>query len=158
MSRILALAVALVAAEATPAHSSDVAVVSGVIPDYPSVAAQARITGRFKVRVKVSVTGTPVCAELVEPHMPLMKPVTEAAALAWRFAAAGVEEMKVQPYREVQLTFVFTLVDPEANDADLRSRFRPPYEVEVRERLPRIKVPSNNELQRTRDGKLPPRR
>jgi outer membrane biosynthesis protein TonB len=112
-------------------------VVSGVIPAYPSVAAQARISGRFRVRVKVNVTGTPVCADLVDPQMPLMKPVTEEAALAWRFEPASLEEMKAEPYRQVELTFVFVLVDPEAPTAELLPRFKPPYEVEVRERKPR---------------------
>ena len=84
-------------------------VVSGVIPAYPSVAAQARISGRFRVRVKVNVTGTPVCADLVDPLMPLMKPVTEEAALAWRFEPASVEEMKAEPYRQVELTFLARL-------------------------------------------------
>lgn len=134
---LFAVLIALASPSPTLAEIGNVAVISGVIPEYPSVAAQARVAGRFKVRVKVNVTGTPVCAELVEPRMPLMKPVTEEASLAWRFAPAGLEEMKADAYREIDLTFVFTLVDSDAPPSELLPRFRPPYEVEVRERRPR---------------------
>jgi hypothetical protein len=137
----LLLAFASCAAPVSPTMAAEpgapgVRVVEAVAPEYPDIAKQARITGTFKVRVSVGSTGEPACAELVDPLMPLIKAVTEGAALQWRFAPATREELAQGAERAVTLTFVFRLLEPAEPAAGLLPRFRPPYSVEIRGRSP----------------------
>lgn len=105
-------------------------VVSAVIPVYPAVAVATGSQGLVTVVAVVRGDGT-VKSVKVRSGPPIFTQLLKLVVSRWKFAPT-----KGSTTRSVQLSFIFKLMPAETKSEDLLPIYRPPYEVEVRERLP----------------------
>jgi len=114
--------------------SSAPEVISTSLPSYPPIARVANVIGTVNVDVTVAEDGTVAFAKAIDGH-PLLRSVSEAAALKWAFAPS---KGNVEP-RVVRLTFTFRLLAEGAVESELKPIFLTPYHVEIRQ-MPSVPI------------------
>ena len=102
--------------------------VEAIAPVYPTLALYSSTAGEVKVRLTLDDTGTVTATKVIQGHKLLAAP-TEEAAKKWRFAAA-------RTVAEVDITFVFRILPRGTADSELTTRFRSPFQIEVRGVIP----------------------
>jgi hypothetical protein len=107
-------------------------VIEAVIPGYPDVAFEARLTNlKVLAHLDVDASGKPQAVTL-EPALDPMREELESASLRWRFSPALGTNL-----RRVTLSFLFQLVDWNAPTTERCTILRAPYELLIRRVLPR---------------------
>ncbi len=135
--RILLLFVATIAVsvsfEMSVSAQESIRVKEAVAPVFPVMAIAALKEGRTKVEVVISEDGTVKSIGSIESPEILRRTV-DAVAKQWRFnpVRSGLGD------RRAFLVFVFTLVPADTVSDKLLPIYRPPYEVEVKGRIPTI--------------------
>ena len=99
---------------------------------YPNVAAAARASGSVVIEAKVDSSGKVTSTSIVE-GIPLLAVAAGKSARRWMFAP----EAK-QMERMVRLTFTFKLMPEDAPAEELLPIFMPPYQIEIRQALPKV--------------------
>ncbi len=108
-------------------------VLNWVVPAYPDIAIQARVSGAVAVRLRLGQDGRPTDA-ICDRRIPLLSETATQAALEWNF------EPSDEPERQAAVEFVFQLMPRDAPASDLRSRFLSPSVFAVRAALPDVQV------------------
>lgn len=109
-----------------------VCVTEAVAPVFPPTIVALNQQGTFNVMVQINKDG--VVKSVDAGRVPkTLKPVLELVASRWRFNSSEDDK-----YRNVTLSFVFTLVPTATLSEDLLPVFRPPYQIEVKARRPSI--------------------
>jgi TonB family protein len=110
------------------AQQTQARLVEAVAPVYPMLAVYSSTAGEVTVRLTIEATGMVTAAKVI--HGPkLLTASAEAAARKWRFAASGSET-------EVNVSFVFRILPKGTPEPELATRFRYPYEIEIRRVVP----------------------
>lgn len=118
----------------TNAQTQDkVPVVKAVAPVYPPFAIAVRDEGIVKADVSVNRKGI-VQSVKVSAAPKLLQTVVEIAARKWVFAT---DESK-QVLRTIQLSFHFQIVPGNTPSDELLPVFKPPYEVEIKAKPPKV--------------------
>ncbi|MBS1794023.1 MAG: energy transducer TonB [Acidobacteria bacterium] len=125
----------------------EVQVVEAVAPIYPATAIVAAQEGRTWVEVIITKSGAVKSVSAIEAP-PLLREVIKIVASRWRFAPA---EDKSDD-RKARLVFIFTRVPSDTKSVELLPMFRPPYEVEVKARVPIISKDAKM-IRRKKQGK-----
>lgn len=115
-------------------------VVEAAIPVYPAVAIFTGAQGRVVVEAVVRDDGTVKSVE-IRSGPPIFTRLLKSVASRWKFAPTN----KTSEKRSVQLSFIFRLVPTETKSEDMLPIYRPPYEVEVRGRLPNLSKDAKSE-------------
>lgn len=105
------------------------------IPQYPSIAAIARVEGKVVIKIKVDEKGKVVSTETVEGSR-LLRKAAEEATQAWLFEPTG----KSSELQEEKLTFIFKLMPPDTQFSELSSTFNMPNTVEIRASIPKLET------------------
>jgi TonB family protein len=100
-------------------------VLSWVVPSYPDIARQARVTGVVTVRLPLDRDGRPTDAVCLR-GIPLLAEAAIKAARKWEFESSDEAE------REAIIEFVFQLMPVHSPALDLKSRFLSPSVFAVR--------------------------
>jgi TonB family protein len=98
-------------------------VIAAVAPVFPPIARAARAKGEVVVEVKVNPHGEVEESKVVSGH-PLLRKVSEVAAMKWKFAIAERQA------RSVRLIFSFGYVDNKS-DPEYTIIFMPQYKVQM---------------------------
>ena len=114
--------------------TEEVPVLEAAAPSYPALAAAANVRGKVTVEVHITQGGAVDAVSKLEGH-PLLRAEAEAAARRWRFQPVTAATLRLQ--------FVFTLLPSQTQRQELFTIFKPPYEVEIRESMPRSIVTSD---------------
>jgi TonB family protein len=80
-------------------------VINKVVPGYPPIAKQLRLSGEVKVDITISEEGRVIEAKAISGH-PLLRPVAEEAASKWVFKPTLLNGIPMKT--QGTLTFVFT--------------------------------------------------
>lgn len=115
------------------AGTDQAAVIEAVAPVYPLVAVYSATSGEVELQVKIDKTGLVTAVKVVRGHR-LLVPASEEAAKKWRFASSENE-------REVTVVFSFRILPKGTSDSELATRYRAPFQIEVRRVIPE---PSSN--------------
>jgi len=110
-----------------------------VAPIFPVIAIATAREGRIPVDVTVNKKGDVEAVAFSEGHS-IFRPALRVVVARWRFSPATGESKQ----RCVRLYFVFTLVPSDAKSEEMLPVFRPPYEIEVKARLPSISKDAKN--------------
>ena len=103
-----------------------------VAPTYPMVAVYSGTLGMVHVRVTIDKSGGVIAVKAVDGHKLLQK-AAERAAERWRF--------EPQPdAREALVSFSFNILPKESIETELSTRFRSPYEIEIRHVIPEAMI------------------
>jgi TonB family protein len=97
---------------------------AAVTPNYPPLAALARVSGNVVIRVGIDASGNVTKAELVSGH-PLLAKAALDAARRWRFEREPIQS------RTTEVEFEFVML-PERSASNIETTFFPPGKVEVR--------------------------
>jgi hypothetical protein len=106
-------------------------VLEAVAPIYPATAIATLQEGRTWVDAIIAPSGTVKSIEALEAPR-FLQEVIKRAASRWRFIAT---EDKYHE-RKVRLFFTFILVTYNTDSIELLPVFKPPYEVEIKARMP----------------------
>jgi len=112
---------------------SNPSVVEAAIPVYPAVAVLTGAQGRVVVEAVVRDDGTVKSVEICSGP-PIFTRLLKSVVSHWKFSPTS-EKGKG---RSVQLSFIFKFVSDETKSEDMLPIYRPPYEVEVRAKLPNV--------------------
>jgi TonB family protein len=112
------------------------AVVERVVPKYPALGAAARIAGTVVIDVNVSPAGTVTTVNALSGH-PLLRRVSEEAALGWKFRPAARDPLRVS-----RLLFIFRILDKEKDETVVSPVLLSPYRVEIRRGIPSVQYDS----------------
>lgn len=110
------------------AQQDQVLLVEAVAPVYPLVAVYSSTTGEVTVKLTINKTGAVTSAKVIQGHR-LLAAAAEEAASKWRFAAGSGDT-------EITVAFVFRILPKGTPDAELATRFRAPYQMEIRRVIP----------------------
>jgi hypothetical protein len=120
--------------------SSNPLVVEAAIPVFPATAIATAQEGQVLVLVGIRNDGTVKSVEFGSGPS-IFRPALKLVASRWKFAPTN----KTSEERSVQLSFIFRLVPTETKSEDMLPIYRPPYEVEVRGRLPSVSKDAKSE-------------
>ncbi len=107
-------------------------VVEAVIPVFPATAIATAQEGQVLLLVMVRNDGKVKSVEF-KSGPSIFRPVAKLVASRWKFAPT-----KSSTTCSVQLSFIFKLMPDETKSEDMLPVYRPPYEVEVRAKLPSV--------------------
>jgi hypothetical protein len=127
----LTLVIALAAASIVTAQD-DPKVLQAVPPIYPLVALSARASGVVVIEAQIAPNGPVASARTIEGAL-LLRPISEVTARRWLFASASAPGL-----RTVRLKFLFMIVSDETSSSERVPIFKPPYEVEIRDAVPKF--------------------
>jgi hypothetical protein len=102
--------------------------IEAIAPVYPMLTVYSATTGDVSVRVEIEKSGAVSVATAIDGHK-LLQPAAESAAKQWRFEP-GISS------QEARLIFSFRILPKEATETELSTRFRSPYNIEVRRVIP----------------------
>lgn len=103
-------------------------------PIYPPIAVAARATGYVVVEVQINAEGRVTSVRALKGH-PLLQRVSVDAAKSWRFAPPA----EGNSVRTSQLTFIFNILNSEADDSKVKSPvFLTPYQAEIKRAPPMV--------------------
>lgn len=130
---ILMLASGILNVALTQAPDQSIAVVQAVAPVFPALSVFTLQEGTVVVDVQINAKGAVELVKIGACPKTLQKAV-EIASRRWLFAPTEVKAN----LRTARLSFVFKLVPTETPSEELWPIFRPPYQVEVKARIPKI--------------------
>lgn len=97
---------------------------AAVAPNYPPLAAVARVSGDVVIQVGIGASGSVTKAELISGH-PLLAKAALDAAKRWRFESEPIQG------RTAKVEFEFVML-PERSASSVETTFFPPDKVEIR--------------------------
>jgi len=120
-----------------PPVSADVAlpVVSAVVPRYPAIARQARVSGSTSVSAEVDAQGVPGSVTPQNARIPLLTEACMQAVSEWRFSPGAGEVT-----RSATVTCTFHLVSRSEPEPPFPAKVTMPGLVEIIEWEPAIEV------------------
>jgi TonB family protein len=117
------------------AQQDQVLLVEAVAPVYPMVAVYSSTTGEVTVKLTIDKTGAVISAKVIQGHR-LLAASAEDAAKKWRFGAGSGDA-------EITVGFVFRILPKGTQEAELATRFRAPYQMEIRRVIPEASTNSD---------------
>ena len=116
-------------------------VVEAIAPVYPPFAVAASQEGTIIAGITISSDGR-VAATRISGESEILKRVVDIVVRRWRFnTITGSHRL-----RTVQVTFIFAIMPAKSPPEDLLPIFRPPYQIEIRAKRPRVDFPNANEV------------
>jgi TonB family protein len=128
MRMVLWLLGSLICTVSVFAETDQVALVEAFAPEYPLVAVYSASAGEVQVTVTIDKAGAVTRAKAVQGHR-LLAAAAEEAAKKWRFTAGG-------GVTEVTIGFLFRILPKGTPESELTTRFRAPFQMEVRRIIP----------------------
>ena len=119
-------------------------VVTVIIPRYPAVARQARVSGSTSVVLEVDAGGVPRQVTPQGPRIPLLTEACVGALTEWRFSPASSPST-----RRAAVTCTFHLLSRHAPEPRFAARLTMPGLLEITEQEPTIEAAS----EMTRSGR-----